>query len=147
MERALRKKIADLLGGQKLGILATQGQTHPYQNIVAFAAGRDLKNIWFATRRETSKYRNLKRRKQVSIFIDDRSNRAADFQEATGITALGLAGELCGQRRQRSMKLLRERHPHLKEFLEAPDCAFFEIRVRTYVVVLHFQEVIEAPVG
>lgn len=147
MDRELRKKIAGLLGGQKLGILATQGRSYPYQNIVAFAAGRDLKTIVFATRRATSKYRNLKLRRRVAVFVDDRANREADFQDATGLTALGVAGETRGEERTRSARLLRRRHPFLKEFLAAPDCAIFVIRVRTYIVVLRFEKVIEARVG
>ncbi|MCU0236988.1 MAG: pyridoxamine 5'-phosphate oxidase family protein [Acidobacteria bacterium] len=146
MDRALRKRIAGLLGRQKLGILATQGRTYPYQNIVAFAAGRDLKTIVFATRRATSKYRNLKLRRRVAVFVDDRANREADFQEATGITALGMAGETRGKERARSARLLLRRHPFLKEFLAAPDCAVFAVRVRVYVLVLRFEKVIEARV-
>jgi general stress protein 26 len=146
MDRALRKKISGLLDGQKLGILATLGPSYPYQNIVAFAASGDLKSIWFATRRATSKYRNLKRRKRVAVFFDDRLNREADFHDATGITALGVAGETRGESRARAMKLLGRRHPYLKEFLAAQDTAVFAITVRSYVVVLHFQEVIEVRV-
>lgn len=146
MDCELRKKIAGLLDGQKLGILATLGSSYPYQNIVAFAVARDLKSIMFATRRATSKYRNLKRRKRVAIFFDDRVNRAKDFQEATGVTALGVAGEARGEARARPALLLRRRHPFLKEFLAAPDCAVFVIRVRTYIVVLNFQETIEVRV-
>lgn len=147
MERALRKKISGLLAVQKLGILATLGPAYPYQNIVAFAVAGDLKSIVFATRRATSKYRNLKRRKRVAIFFDDRVNRASDFRDATGVTALGVAGEARGAGRARAARLLRRRHPFLKEFLAAPDCAIFVIRVRTYIVVLHFQETIEVRVG
>lgn len=147
MDRALRKKISGLLDGQKLGILATLGPSYPYQNIVAFAAARDLKSIVFATRRATSKYRNLKRRKRVAIFFDDRVNRVADFQEATGVTALGIAGEARGEGRARTARLLRRRHPLLREFLAAPDCAIFVIRVRAYIVVWHFQEIIEVRVS
>jgi len=146
MERALRKKISGLLDGQKLGILATLGTAYPYQNIVAFVAARDLKTIVFATRRDTSKYRNLKLRRRVAVFFDDRSNREADFHDATGITALGIAAETRGESRSRAMKLLRRRHPYLQEFLAAPECAAFAIQVRSYIVVLHFQEVIEVRV-
>lgn len=144
MTRSQRKTIAGLLAAQKLGILATLGQAYPYQNIVAFAASGDLKNILFATRRATAKYRNLKSRKKVAIFIDDRSNRETDFQQATGITALGGARELRGRDRERSAKLFLRKHPSLREFLSAPDCAMFAIRVRAYYVVLRFQDVFEA---
>ena len=143
MTRSQRKTIADLLTVQKLGILATLGKAYPYQNIVAFAASGDLKNILFATRRSTSKYKNLKSRKRVAIFVDDRSNRETDFQQATGITALGAALELRGLGRDKFAKLFLRKHPYLREFLLASDCALFTIRVRAYYVVLHFQDVIE----
>jgi nitroimidazol reductase NimA-like FMN-containing flavoprotein (pyridoxamine 5'-phosphate oxidase superfamily) len=143
MDRALRKRISGLLDGQKLGILATLGREYPYQNIVAFAAGRDLKTICFATRRNTSKYRNLKRRRRVAMFIDDRVNREADFRDATGLSALGEAEELRGEGRGRSLRSLRRKHPELKEFLSAPDCVLFAIRVRVFYLVMRFQEVIE----
>ena len=143
MTRSLRKTISDLLTAQKLGILATLGQAYPYQNIVAFAASGDLKNILFATMRSTSKYKNLKSRKRVAIFIDDRSNRETDFQQATGVTALGGALELRGQGREKFAKLFLRKHPSLREFLSAPDCALFSIQVRAYYVVLRFQDVVE----
>ena len=143
MTRSQRKTIAELLTGQKFGILATLGKMYPYQNIVAFAASGDLKNILFATRRSTSKYKNLKSRKRVAIFVDDRSNRETDFQQATGITALGAALELRGLGRDKFARLFLRKHPSLQEFLSASDCALFTIRVRAYYVVLHFQDVVE----
>ena len=143
MTRSLRKTIAGLLDAQKLGILATLGQTYPYQNIVAFAASADLKNIVFATKRSTSKYKNLKNRKRVAIFIDDRSNRETDFQKTTGVTALGGALELRGLGREKFAKLFLRKHPSLREFVSASDCALFSIRVRAYYVVLRFQDVVE----
>lgn len=146
MDRALRQRIAGLLNGQKLGILATQGRSHPYQSIVAFAVDPDLKTIVFATRRGTRKYGNLKERRQVALFFDDRANREADFREATGITALGTAREMRGNERARAARRLLRRHPFLKGFLAAPDCAVFAVRVRAYVVVLRFETVIEARV-
>ncbi|MCJ7603566.1 MAG: pyridoxamine 5'-phosphate oxidase family protein [Desulfobulbaceae bacterium] len=143
MTRLQRKTIADLLSAQKLGILATLGQAYPYQNIVAFAASGDLKKIFFATKRSTGKYKNLKRRKRVAIFIDDRSNRETDFQQATGISAIGGALELRGRNREKSAKLFLRKHPYLREFLSASDCALFTIQVRAYYVVLNFQDVVE----
>ncbi len=143
MTRSQHKKIANLLTAQKLGILATLGQSYPYQNIVAFAASGDLKNIFFATKRSTGKYKNLKSRKRVAIFIDDRSNRETDFQQATGITAIGGALELRGRDREKSAKLFLSKQSSLREFLAASDCALFAIRVRAYYVVLHFQDVFE----
>ena len=140
--RDVRRKITELLAAQKFGILATLGRKgYPYQSIVAFTATGGMKYILFATFRSTSKYRNLQKSRQVSVFIDDRSNRESDLHAAAGMTALGDAAELSGDSYDRSRVLLIRKHPALKEFLLDPDCAVFRIKVRTYQVVLNFQEV------
>lgn len=141
--RIIRKKIAKLLIEQKLGILATSGKKYPYQSIVAFSASRDMKYILFATKRATSKYKNLEDRNQVSIFIDNRSNQEADFIDATGMTVLGDAQELNGADARKHMKTFTRKHPSLRHFLSDVDCALFRIRVRVYYVVVKFQEVTE----
>ena len=139
--RDVRQKITELLAGQKFGILATLGKGYPYQSIVAFTVMGGMKYILFATRRSTSKYRNLQKSLQVSVFIDDRSNRESDIHAATGITALGDAAELSGAAHSRSRTLFIGKHPALKDFLLDHDCALFKIKVRAYYVVLNFQEV------
>jgi uncharacterized pyridoxamine 5'-phosphate oxidase family protein len=139
----IRKKIRDLFKTQKLGILATLGKAFPYQNIVAFAATDDLKNIIFTTKRMTSKYKNLKNSSKVSMFIDDRSNRENDFYDALGLTAVGNANELSGPQREKAMSKFIKRHPCLEEFVSTPNSAIFIVRVRVYFLVMNFQEVIE----
>ncbi len=143
----VRRKIAKLLTEQKLGILATLGECYPYQSIVAFAGSRDMKHILFATKRATSKYKNLKNRFQVSVFIDNRSNQESDFIDAIGMTALGDARELSGVTRKKFMGIFIRKHPSLEEFLVSPDCALFMIKVRAYYVVRHFQQVTEVRIS
>ena len=138
-----RKRVAAVLTGQKFGILATLGRKYPYQNIVAFAATRDKKNILFATKRATSKYENLKRNKRVAMFVDDRSNRETDLRDATGVAALGEAREMRGADRKKFAAFFLRQHPLLRDFLSDPDCALFAIRVRVYYLVRRFEEVSE----
>lgn len=137
----VRKKSVKLLTEQKFGILATLGKDYPYQSIVAFLGLRNMKHILFATKRATSKYRNLKNKAQVSIFIDNRSNQEADLLEAIGMTALGDSRELNGAERKKFMGLFIQKHPSLEEFLASHDCALFMIKVSVYYVVVNFQEV------
>jgi nitroimidazol reductase NimA-like FMN-containing flavoprotein (pyridoxamine 5'-phosphate oxidase superfamily) len=142
-KQAILKKIAGLLTGQKFGVLATLGKDYPYGSMVAFSNSRDMKQILFATKRATSKYKNLKDRPQVSIFIDNRSNQEADLESAIGLTALGDARELSGKEHGKRGKVFLLKHPYLRDFLTASDCALFLIKVRAYYVVLNFQEVHE----
>ena len=142
----VRKRIAQLLTEQKLGILATLGESYPYQSIVAFSGSKDIKHILFATKRATSKYKNLKYKAQVSIFIDNRSNQERDFIEAIGMTVIGDAQEMSGSRRNKHIKIFLRKHPSLRDLLSTEDCALFMIRVRVYYVVVNFQDVTEVRV-
>jgi len=141
--KEVRQKIAKLLSEQKLGILATLGTDYPYQSIVAFAGSGDMKQLFFATKQATSKYKNLKAKAQVSVFIDNRSNQESDFFDALGMTVLGDARELRGAARKKPMGQYLRKHPNLEEFLASPNCAFFMIKVKAYYLVWRFQEVME----
>jgi hypothetical protein len=141
-ETAARAELSALLSEQKFGVLATLGKAYPYQNIVAFAAP-DIARIFFATGRSTSKYGNLKRRPRATLFIDNRGNREGDLHDATGMTALGDAGELRGPARAKAAEHFLRRHPYLDDFVASPDCALFDLRVRSYYIVRHFQDVRE----
>ena len=102
-----------------------------------------MKHILFATKRATRKYKDLKDKVQVSVFIDNRSNQEADFSDATGMTALGDARELADTSKKKFMRPFLRKHPYLEGFLSSPDCALFMIKVKVYYVVWHFHEVLE----
>ncbi len=51
--------VRDLLAAQSLGVLATSLAGQPHPSLVAFVAGADLRQVWFATERATRKYHNL----------------------------------------------------------------------------------------
>ncbi len=137
------KKIKKLLNEQKLGILSTLGNRYPYQSLVAFAGSKDIKYILFATKRATTKYKNLKNKTRVSIFIDNCSNQERDFLDATGMTVLGDAHEVKGLLKKKLVKPYLRKHPSLENFVLSPDCVLFMIKVKTYYVVWRFQEVRE----
>lgn len=136
-------KLKKMLSEQKFGILATLGAEGPYQNIVAFAAGRNLKHVVFATPRETNKYKNLTANGSVSLFVDDRSNSERDLGEATGICAIGEATEIEGEKLKAALDLYSAKHPALKDFAESPATAMFSLRAAKYLMVTRFQNVLE----
>lgn len=133
--------IRRLLAGQKLGVLATREPLSPYQNLVAFAVSGDLKNIYIATEIDTRKYKNLIRRPQVSMLFDNRRNAAADFYRGTAVTALGRAEELKVKSNKEVLGLYLKKHPDLDDFVNSPSCRMFQVRVKTYIVVTKFQQV------
>jgi len=135
--------VRNLLNTQYLAVLATQGEDGPYSNLVAFAAGNDLKYLIFATPRATRKFANLKANPRVSLLVDNRSNRETDFAEASAVTVLGSAAEAAGSERERYLSFYLQRHPHLQDFVTGPTCALIRVSVEKYILVTRFQEVRE----
>ena len=100
-EAQIREILLELFSSQKLGVLGTHQAGQPYGSLVAFAATPDLKSLVFATTRATRKFANLRSDPRVSMVLDNRSNRVADFRKAVAATALGQAKETKGKERKK----------------------------------------------
>ena len=72
-------------------MLATQGDTYPYNTLVGYAFTKDLRFLLFATMRHTRKYGNIVKHPRVSMLIDSRKNYVSDFKDAIALTVVGKA--------------------------------------------------------
>lgn len=144
---AVEDRLRELFSGQRLGVLSSQGGGQPHASLVAFAATADLRYVLFATTRATRKYAYLQADARVALLVDNRANRDADLHEAMAVTAYGHALEPSGAERDGYLELYLGKHPHLREFVNAPSCALLAIAVRSYSVVDRFQHVIELPMA
>jgi len=142
-EEHVRETLRALFRSQRLAVLATHCEGQSYCSLVAFAATDDFKHLVFATARSTQKFANLSADPRLSLLIDSRSNRDADFHEAVAATVIGRAREVEGEERRRLQSLYLARHPHLEDFVSAPTCALLRVDVNTYLVVSRFQHVIK----
>lgn len=133
-EKATRDILAGLLESQITGVLATENEHQPYANLVAFSFSDDLRRIFFATPRNTSKYHNLVENPLVSIIIDSRRNDPYDFSGSIAITALGHSRELDGDVKIEKLRNHSERLPGLSDFLKVSSIALFEIEVHRYII-------------
>lgn len=127
-------RIRDLFKSQTLAVLATEYESQPYCNLVAFAETLDCKSLIFATNHNSSKYRNLTKNQRVSLLIDDRTNLSDDFAKNVAITALGLAEEVAPEEKPYYAGLLISKHPDIAGFLNGSDNALFKVRVNDYVI-------------
>ena len=143
MDDNLQQQIHQLLQNQRLGVLATSAEGHPYATLVGFFASDDLAELLFATHRSTRKYANLSGDNRVSLLIDNRSNRAEDFRHAAALTAFGTAKEVAAEQQTELKRVFLSKHPLLKEFVSSPSCALCRIRVQRYSLVQRFQDVVE----
>ncbi len=143
LDLEIQEKISSLLGSQQLAVLSTQREGQPYSSLMAFAFTPDLANIVVATGKSTRKHQNLIQESRVSLLIDNRSNSENDFHAAMAVTVIGKALLVEPSERQEYEKIYLLRHPYLEKFLSSPTTAFVKIAVSHYVLVSHFQDVME----
>jgi len=142
-EEEVKARLRDLFANQQLAVLATQYVGQPYASLVAYAGTDDLKEIFFATPRTTRKYRNLTADPRVALLINSSENKPSDIHRAVAVTATGVAGDVPSHAQDRFLKLYLKRHPHLKDFIEAPSTVLVRVMVDCYYMVKNFQKVME----
>ena len=139
----LREKISSVFASQALAVLATQKDSRPYANLVAFAATEDLRILMFSTSRSTRKFSHILDSPQVALLIDNRTNSIRDFRDAVAITALGRATMVKGAEKEHLSSVYLAKHPHLTDFMSTPNQALLKVEVSKYILVSHFQRVLE----
>jgi len=143
LKEKLLSEIKTLLHSQLFGVLATKGVEYPYSSLVGYAVSKDARDIYFATIRDTRKYKNLIASPQVSLLINNVTNKVNDLVDAHALTVLGVASEVGQDSLDFALSLYFNKHPYLKEFVSAPNCALIRIHVSRYISVTNFQSVME----
>lgn len=141
IEDHMRNDLKELFCSQRFAVLATLESSRPYLNMVAFAETDDLGAVLFATTRATRKYENILSKSGVALLVDNRSNQEADIRQAIAVTIIGTATEVPQDERQPLELLYLSKHPHMKDFLNAPTTVLIKIDVETYYIVSRFQNV------
>lgn len=141
--QSLRDAVQTLLNTQIQAVLATQREQQPYTSLMAFAGTPDLRRIVFATYRATQKYANLRANPRVSLLIDSRCNAESDYRVAVAISAQGQAHDVGVDCYAELLQLYLAKHPQLRDFVTAPDCALLQLDVECYYIVSQFQNVAE----
>jgi nitroimidazol reductase NimA-like FMN-containing flavoprotein (pyridoxamine 5'-phosphate oxidase superfamily) len=139
----IRANLKNLFDGQRIGVLSTQKRNRPYASLVAFAATDDLKSFVFATPRSTRKYSNIMATSRAALLIDNRSNTLSDFKTAMAVTAVGPVHEIQKSAKSRLIRLYKNKHSHLHEFIGSPNCAVLCLQAETLHIVSRFQQVVK----
>jgi general stress protein 26 len=137
-EFEIRNKVNELLSDQRLAVLSSNMKDQPYPSLVAFGQSDDLKNIFFATLRNSNKYENIKNNPKISMLIDNRGNSPSDISDAIAVSMFGVASKIDCQDEQ-CRDIFLGKHPYLKKFLDMPDCVLIKIKVEKYKVITNFQ--------
>ena len=142
-ENILFDQIKALLYSEHFAVLATRGSEYPYCSLVGYAPTADGTEVLFATNRQTRKYGNITKTPKVSLLIDSETNQENDLRDAKALTILGSAREIDTETNPDYLALYIKKHPALKDFVAAPDCALMRVTVEKYILVTNFQDVQE----
>lgn len=143
-ETETKRIISDLLDSQLFCVLTTnlEDTSFPYSSLIAFLNSDDLKYIYFATSRKTTKFSNLLSDPKICMFFDNRSNELEDVSNAITATVLGKVEELDKEKNERILNQLIQKYPQLEDFVKSASTAFLRMDVEEYVVVHSFFKVL-----
>lgn len=134
--------IQALVKEEPFAVLCTQGEGQPYGSVVAFAFDHDSKSFVFATPRATRKFRLLSQCDRVALVVDNRGRYPGDLMKVGAVTVTGKAQEVePGPDFEDWARMLTDRHPYLKSFVESPSTALFRVQAVRFLHVTRFQEV------
>ena len=123
-------------------MLCTQTESKPHGSLVAFLFAKDMKSFYFATPKETRKYRYLTQCDRVALVVDTRDKFPDDTSKIEAVTISGSAQEVgSGHAFNTLAKLYIKRHPNLEIFTDNKTMVFFRIDVEQLTYVTEFQKV------
>jgi general stress protein 26 len=139
-----KKKIEGLLDSQLYCVLTTnlEHSNFPYSSLVAFLHSDNLKYIYFATSKNTTKFTNILSDPKVCLFFDNRSNELKDVTEAITATVLGKVEDRNKETDKECFSQFLDKYPQLTDFAKKSSTAFLRINVEEYIVVYSFQKVL-----
>lgn len=127
------KILREVIKNQYFAVLNTIGEGSPYSNLVSFAITDDLRSLIFITDRNTRKFRNIRGNSNISLLIDNRTNRPSDISQAIAVTVIGTAHEK--RDKKNSLKdIFLARHPQLRQFVDNPSNAMILMVVSEYII-------------
>lgn len=133
------KKINEI---ESFGVLATDDNGQPYTSLIAFALTEDVSTVLFATSKSTRKYKNLLRKKQVSLLLDTRSLSPKNLLDTEAVTLLGVARPVKrGKKWNELVSCFLAKHPALEEFVRAKGTALIRLTITSCIHVKNFQTI------
>jgi len=131
------EKMTSLVRSHDTCVLATVFEGRPHCSLMAYAADDACGEIYMATSRTTSKFRNLLGNPHVSLLIDTREEHAGPARpEAKALTVTGEFDPIHEGAKRRSVEArLTAAHPYLKDFMARENAEVFSVKVTSFLLL------------
>lgn len=134
--------ISNVLQSCRLAVLATEGNGQPHASLIAITPFSGLRELIFATYRNTRKFENLLINGRVAVLIQAEDADSSLKQSAIALTAYGNAQEVEKSDYQEFMQAHLAKHPDQANFLSTEDLVIMRIKIDKYQVVRSIDDVI-----
>lgn len=138
----IREYIEEALQSNQLAVLATVGDDQPHASLIAFTHFEDLRQLIFATYRNTRKFQNMEHNNKVAVLIEGKNEDKSGIQNGFVITAYGRAEEISIDANNLALDSLLCKHPDLLSFTKEEDCVLISVKVENYQVVQGIDNVV-----
>ena len=142
----VRKYIDGILQTCRLAVLATEAHGQPHASLIAITPVQGLRQIIFATYRNTRKFENILHNGRVAVLIQGEDLDSSNQQKGFALTAFGNTQEVEISELDEAMHAHLQRHPDLVSLLNSGDFALLRIKVEAYQVVRGIDDVTWWPV-
>ena len=133
--KIIRSYVEEALQSERLAVLATEGDGQPHASLIAITPFEGIRQLVFATYRNTRKYRNMALNSKVAVLMERGNDDRTDPRKSFVITAFGHAQEITTGIKGAALQALLAKHPNLESFTYASDCALVLVTVNEYQVV------------
>jgi len=133
--KIIRSYVEEALQSERLAVLATEGDGQPHASLIAITPFEGIRQLVFATYRNTRKYSNMALNRKVPVLVERGNGVPHEPQKSFVITAFGYAEEITTGIKHAALQALLAKHPNLESFTDASDCALLLVTVNEYQVV------------
>ena len=137
----IKEYINTVLNTSGFAVLATEGNGQPHTSLIAISPFGNLRQIIFATYRNTLKYRNLSHNNRVAVLIEGVYFNMKGLKENIVLTIIGQTEEINTAEYEVSYQAHLKRHPDMESFMLSADCVLIRINAKSFQVVYGIDEI------
>lgn len=140
-QNTIKEYIEGFLKTSDFAVLATEGNGQPHASLIAITPYENLRQIIFATYRDTLKYRNLSNNNKVALLIESGVINIKGLKQSVVLTINGHTEDIGITDNEGAYQTHLKRHPEMESFMLSSDCVLIRIIIQSYQVVYGIDEI------
>ena len=140
-QSTIKEYIEGVLKTCRFAVLATEGNGQPHTSLIAITPFGSLRQLIFATYRNTIKYRNLTNNSKVAVLIEGEYVNIKGLKESVVLTIIGHTEEINIAENEAAFHTHLKWHPEMESFMLSSDCVLILVIAQSYQVVYGIDDI------